>query len=60
MILIINHMMQDSIFCLIWLYLYSDELADFKFQIMQLNSQVDNIFATLDQSIKPHNTPKEV
>ena len=26
-----------------------DELADCKFQIMQLTSQVNNIFATLDQ-----------
>ena len=32
------------------LKLYSNELMDCKFQIMKLTSQVDNIFATLDQT----------
>ena len=37
-------------FVLFSLKLYSDELADCKFQITQLTSHVENIFATLDQS----------
>ena len=36
------------------LKLCSDELVDCKFQIMQLTSQVDNIFATLDQTGPKH------
>ena len=30
--------------------LCSDELTDCKFQIMELTSQIDNIFVTLDQT----------
>ena len=36
------------------LKLFSHELADCKFQITQLTSQMDNIFATLDQTDPKH------
>ena len=41
---------QHILFYLALIKLCSDELTDCKIQIAQLTSQVDNIFATLDES----------
>ena len=52
MYLIVDHTTKDNASCLTQLYLSHifEELANCKVQIMQFTKQVDNIFATLDQS----------
>ena len=52
MYLIVDYTAKDNTSFLYLALLNSDfeELVDFKIQIMQLSEQVDNIFATLNQS----------
>ena len=59
-ILIENHNEKLHILSYLGLFkLCSDEPVDCKFQIMQLNNQVDNIFTTLGQS-KPKCTKRSI